>query len=92
MSPRDHGLGQYGKPASPPVVTETLTGTLNDNPVFCPNCDCKTVFAIEVEMAELTFPGLEGRAGTGRYLGCPACPWASPMAIVVPVPKPADQK
>ena len=42
----------------------------------CPNCGCESVMQITVQINQ---PLLRGGTGTGVYLGCPACPWASPM-------------
>ena len=45
----------------------------------CPNCGCAVLLEITVEIKQ---PLLRGGAGTGQYLGCPACPWASQMICV----------
>ena len=80
---RDHGLGQYGTPDGPPVVEELLTEPLRGERPVCPACGCEALASIVVRLKEITFPGVPpGHVGVGRYLGCPACPWASPMAIV----------
>ncbi len=50
-----------------------------DPSAACPNCGCKTTYEVKVEMTEVAC--LVGGKGLGAYLGCPACPWASPMAI-----------
>lgn len=48
-------------------------------PVSCPSCKCEQLMFIEVAV----FGGLiRGGEGTGRYFGCPACPWASPMKVI----------
>lgn len=73
--PRDHGLGSAAKANGTPRVT----GQLNEQ---CPHCGCDRVYSIEVEIADPP-PTLRRPPGPhrviGRYLGCAACPWASPM-------------
>jgi hypothetical protein len=79
-NPRDHGLGDHGEPNGHPWVDrpcETPGAT-------CPNCGCTTIYEVKVEMVNV--PTLIGGKGLGTYLGCPACPWASPMAIVSHTP------
>jgi len=44
----------------------------------CPNCGCASV---EVQV-HVKWAALRGGAGVGKYLGCPACPWAGVMRIV----------
>ena len=68
MNLRDYGLGDAGKPL------ETPTWKLASPEVPCPNCGAKLC---EVSMlAENKL--LKGGSGMMRYLGCPACPFASP--------------
>ena len=71
---RDYGLPE-GTPISVPVAKPA------EGPVTvkgCPNCGCKELASVTVEMqAEL----LKHGRGTGTYIGCPACPWASPMLM-----------
>jgi hypothetical protein len=72
---RDYGFGDAPKVTGAPVVVEKLEDK-------CPNCGCKTLFGIEVEVEN---PSTLLRRPTtphkviGAYVGCPACPWASPM-------------
>jgi hypothetical protein len=47
--------------------------------VDCPNCGCKELMEIELEVDNRI---LTSGAGTAFYVGCPACPWASPMLAV----------
>jgi hypothetical protein len=84
--PRDHGYGDAPTVAGAPRVGERVPGT-------CPHCACGTVFGIEVEV-ENPSPQLRRPAAPhkviGRYVGCPACPWASPMmqsCELLPVPE-----
>ena len=60
-----------------------LTGSVLDIPrisgdagLECPNCGCKQPYHIMV-MVENRL--LKGGKGVGNYIGCPACPFASPM-------------
>lgn len=46
----------------------------------CPNCGCEGLFQITVEVKGL--PGLNSERGTGTYVGCAACPFASPMVTI----------
>lgn len=41
----------------------------------CPHCGCKRTFLIKVQVTS----DLLGGPGVGVYVGCAACPWASPM-------------
>ncbi len=43
----------------------------------CPNCGCEILYEIEVDLKG--YPLLKRGKQVGLYLGCPACPWASPM-------------
>lgn len=52
------------------------------NPV-CPNCGA---WLCEIKVCFKSHPLMAGRACTGIYLGCPACPFASPL-ILSPAPK-----
>lgn len=71
-------LRDYGRPGSEPIgipVAKPLDASYNAE---CPNCGCRQVMEITVRAKQ---PFLRGGVGTGKYLGCPACPWASPMAL-----------
>ena len=73
---RNHGYPDFGeKPTGIPVVKGQV-------PIgnTCPNCGCESLFSIEVPMDH---PKLKGGKGIGTYVGCPACPWASPMVTRV---------
>lgn len=48
-----------------------------DTPVDCPNCGCDLM---EVRVL-VRHPLLKGSEGHGIYMGCPACPYASPIAM-----------
>lgn len=55
-----------------PVVNGTPTWKASDE--ACPNCGARLCH-VEVDVTE----PLEGVC---RYLGCPACPWASPSVTM----------
>jgi len=75
-NPRDYGFGDAPKVKGVPTVGERVAGAK------CPYCGCTTVFGIEVEVENpspaLRRPSKPHRV-VGSYVGCPACPWASPM-------------
>jgi len=82
MNPRDHGLADPGTPISKPVaraITDKEFQAAVDAADGCPNCGCETIMEITLQVE---MPMLKGGKGTGRYLGCPACPWASPMITI----------
>jgi hypothetical protein len=76
MNVRDYGFGSVGEPSSPPQVKRQV----RDPQAVCPNCGCKQIYEIKVELEAADI--LKGGKGIGMYLGCPACPWASPMVAV----------
>jgi len=66
-------LRDYGLPDTEPTGTPTWERAPADTPP-CPNCGghlCSVV--VDAEM-----PQLRGGKGICTYLGCPACPYASP--------------
>ena len=68
---RDHGLGKSGKPTGSPTWAKA-----EDAP-DCPNCGASLCdVAVPVD-----HPMLKGGKGVSRYLGCPACPFASPAMM-----------
>lgn len=81
-NPRDYGginpTSVIGKPTAKPIEDSVVLDAIAAEG-GCPHCGCTTIFEIEVEV---TMPQLKGGKGVGRYLGCPACPWASPMLTV----------
>jgi len=85
-NPRDYGFGDAPEVTGVPTVGEKLSEK-------CPNCGCGTVFMIEVEVAHPS-PMLRRPDGphkvVGRYVGCPACPWASPMMTSVRPVEPCE--
>ena len=77
---RDYGApgGEpIGPPKAEPLCGEAKDALLKDG--GCPFCHCTQVMQITVKMQDVR---LKGGGGTGKYLGCPACPWASPMMTV----------
>ncbi len=81
---RDHGLidlTRYLKGV--PRVKAKAQPILGVEPV-CLNCGCQSIYEIEVELENV--PSLKPGKQLGTYLGCPACPWASPMLAFVVQP------
>jgi len=72
---RDYGLPD-GKPTSTPVAKPAPEKVAKEG---CPNCGCKQLMEISLSLEQ---PLLKGGKGKGTYLGCPACPFASPMMMV----------
>ena len=71
---RDHGYGDSPEVEGVPVVEATMGGSK------CPNCGCVTqAIAVAVSNPHKGLEIPEGHRAVGRYYGCPACPWASPM-------------
>ena len=70
---RDYGLPNCEVIGAPTAVAPDLPVSA------CPMCGCKEVMIVT---AQVTQKLVKGGKGTGTYLGCPACPWASPMVIV----------
>lgn len=55
-----------------------MMGEAKDLPQ-CPICGCDKLYdiAVDVKHPQLTGDG----SGVGMYVGCPACPFASPMLM-----------
>lgn len=76
-SERDHGYGDSPSVDGSPRILKKLDHE-------CDNCGCPEMFMIEVTLVEdpydrrLALLQGEGKP-TGTYIGCPACPYASPM-------------
>ena len=81
---REYGLGKHGEPEGVPYIDQEVPGA----EAVCPNCGCKTVYAIRQVMVKV--PLLKGSRGLGSYIGCAACPWASPMVIAASAPAAKD--
>jgi len=71
---RDYGLPQ-GEATGIPKATLVTDPKLP----CCPNCGCKEMMEIKVPMNQRL---LKGQKGIGTYIGCPACPFASPCLVV----------
>ena len=70
---RDHGYGDSPRAIGTPVVVS------EGPPQGCPNCGCKKVFQIAVTIEAPMFLRVpENCEACSTYIGCPACPWASP--------------
>ena len=72
---RDYGLPD-SSPTSRPIASPAPE---NIRERGCPHCGCKELMNIGLEVEQ---PLLKNGKGNGTYLGCPACPFASPMIIV----------
>ena len=74
---RDYGFGHSTSyVVGPPRVVKQAEPVDGVKPL-CLNCGCQTLYEIEVDLKN--YPRLKPGKQTGLYLGCPACPWASPM-------------
>lgn len=81
-NPRDHGYGDSPEPVGAPVVIQ------REKAMRCPHCGCGSVYSIEVPVrAPRALRVPPNHEAVTRYVGCPACPWASP-AITTSRPKP----
>ena len=78
MNLRNYGLGQIGEPSGKPIASP-----IPDPEMVCPNCGCEAVHEITQKMV------WQNAEGIGTYAGCPACPWASRMAVLV-TPNPEE--
>ena len=70
-------MRSYGLPDSQPVSVPKATKPQSEVEP-CPVCGCESVMQITLKVKQRLIKGGEG---TGVYLGCPACPWASPMMV-----------
>lgn len=70
----NESLRDYGRPQPESDGTPTWEPTDAE----CPNCNAK-VCKVTVDVV---LPLLRGGKGVATYLGCPACPWASPAMCV----------
>lgn len=72
---RDHGFGRTPfEPIAAPVAKLLKTET-----AACPNCGCKDLCDINVLVRAVSILRVdEGCEAFTAYIGCPACPWASP--------------
>ena len=73
-------LRNYGLPTSDVMSTPVAKPVPEGTPlVECPNCGCKQMFEITIQVKQSL---LKSATGTGTYVGCPACPFASPMFVI----------
>lgn len=80
---RQYGLQETGHPKGPPVAKPLETS--DDKPKsVCPHCGCEQL--MEITIRNVKMPQLRGGKGIGHYIGCPACPWASPMVVAAKTP------
>ena len=73
-------LRSYGLPNSE-VLGRPKAKPLSKTSAFieCPNCGCEDMMEITVTVTQEL---LSTPTGKGVYVGCPACPFASPMMVV----------
>jgi hypothetical protein len=86
-NPREYGLGSSGTPIGKPVAEPLDDAGLiraMGGQVECPNCRCEQLMQISLQMMNSQ---LRGGVGLCRYVGCPACPWASPAVITAMPPQ-----
>jgi hypothetical protein len=76
---RDYGLGDSTQHVrGVPIIKGKAEGL-----PACPNCGCETTFEIEVNVEHHL---LRGNKGIGTYVGCAACPMATPMVMRATTP------
>ena len=68
---RDYGYRDSPQVIIPPIIKDEVQ---NES---CPECKGKTLFVIEVGLEN----EVNDRESAGVYIGCAACPYASPMMI-----------
>ena len=76
----DHVRNYFGGPDNRKYVVGPPKVIGPGPDISCPNCGCLDMKHIEVRLEGLTL--LKGGKGIGYYVGCPACPFASPMIAV----------
>ena len=83
---RDYGIptDNLGDLGTPELVDSKSTH------IACPNCGCKDTFSVKIRVNNVNSkdPAVNLLRGVtsggvifGNYVGCPACPWASPMMM-----------
>ena len=77
---RDYDLPNPTKVIGVPKATPMPVEERGDG---CPHCGC-----LELQFVTVTveMPMLRGGRGIGTYVGCPACPYASPMVTRASTP------
>jgi len=80
---RDYGLGDSTENVT--SKPRLVSGQLDE---ACPNCGGIALFGIHVDVEH---PNLKGSKGTGFYVGCAACPYASPMLMTAGTVKPKEE-
>lgn len=77
---RSYGMNSSCTPIGAPRIRDSgERRTAPSSEIKCPHCECEKLFEIEVDVKG---PNLKGGLGVGYYLGCAACPWASPMIAI----------
>lgn len=70
-------LRDYGRPVDHEVLGPPTWEVVPDAPA-CPNCGGRLVRCT----VRAKVPMLTAGVGTGTYMGCPCCPYASPCMYV----------
>lgn len=78
---RDYGYGFSPTVIGAPVIGEKLK-LPNGDDAHCPNCGCLGVFEVKgvIEAPPQLRVG-QGSEAVTMYVGCVACPWASPAIM-----------
>ena len=75
-----NSLRSYGLPNSEVAGIPVAKPISPDSPFKeCPNCGCGQLMEITIEVKQEL---LKTGKGTETYIGCPACPFASPMMVI----------
>lgn len=82
----NHPHREYGLGDSTPFVQGPPEVVSESGLTPCPVCGCKRLYELRVRVRHPLLAGLG--FGWGRYVGCPACPFAGPMLMVADLPGP----
>jgi hypothetical protein len=83
---RDYGLPDFGDPSGKP------SWVIADPAIECPNCGSILCLVTVEYDGKRDASGIPTIAGTGKYLGCPACPYASPCQLRIKKHKNGNRK
>ena len=78
-----NNLREYGLPNAQEIIGTPTWEAIPDTPP-CPNCGGALVVCTVRAKLDLLTTGI----GTGTYMGCPCCPYASPAIYVSDKPSP----
>jgi len=73
-------MRNYGLPESD-VLSKPVAKPVQSGGAFvqCPNCGCEQMMEITLQVKQDL---IASTTSTGTYVGCPACPFASPMVVI----------